>query len=102
MPPLGQHFRRRQTRRLRRTLDHLRQPGLSNCWRTVDAMHRAIETVRSPDAGTDLLLAARSQLVDDLRIGHVSPRHTDHIHQPRIDRISRRLNIGGPLIGQNS
>lgn len=61
-----------------------------------------METVRSPDAGTDLLLAARSQLVDDLWIGHMSPRHTDYIDQPRIDRISCCRNIGGLLIRKNS
>lgn len=62
------------------------------------ALIDAIEAIVRADTGTDLVLALFQDLAHDLRVGHVRPRHADHVHLARGDRVAgggHVLNAGG-------
>ncbi len=47
--------------------------------RVMDTVGLAVHAIGRADAGADPFLLAAHQLVDDLRIGHMRPRHRHHV-----------------------
>jgi hypothetical protein len=78
--------------------DDLREGALAARGRVVDAQGiaafvDAVDAVARADAGADAVLGARGDLVDDVRIGHVGPRHAHHVELVFADGIARRRDV---------
>ncbi|MNP05563.1 hypothetical protein D3C76_975180 [compost metagenome] len=54
----------------------------------------AIQTVVCPYARTDLFLTFFDDLAHDVRIGHVSTSHTDHVDLAGGDGVARGCDVG--------
>ncbi len=58
------------------------------------ALIDAVEAVVRADAGADILLALLDDLAHDMRVGHMRPRHADHVHLSRRDRVAGGRDVG--------
>ena len=79
--------------------NHMRHRKLAARGRVVDAQRfarliDAVQTIGRPDTGPDIILAPRADLLHDHRIGHMRPRHADHIQQARRNGMPRGGDIG--------
>ena len=72
---------------------------LSSRRRIVDAKRLvplvdAVQAIGRPDAGSDFRLAALHDLLHDVRIGEMRPRHADHVELAGCYGVPSRRHVG--------